>query len=129
MFRSQIAVAIYNALMSDISVAEGYGTAVAQENRQGTVLCSYPEMVIALRFMEDRGLNISKQCCKQITPQALVGANSIIMMSEPEFIPEWLLSYKYEFWEVPNPTHHTEKIVEDTHALLYEKILDFLLVS
>ena len=50
-------------------------------------------------------------------------------MSEPEYIPEWLKSYDYEFWKVPNPTSLTKKIVEETYDLLSKNISELLTKS
>jgi protein-tyrosine-phosphatase len=126
MFRSQYATAIYNQLANDGSVAEGYGTAVEQEGREGIILSSYPEMNLALDKMKKEGMDISGQHCHQITPQALEGASKIILMSEPEYVPDWLKNYEYEFWEVPNPVSHTPEIVDDVYNLLYKNVSTLL---
>jgi protein-tyrosine-phosphatase len=122
MFRSQMATAIYNDTVKDGSVAEGYGTAVQQEDREGRYLSSYPELALELQFMKEKGIDISDKQCRQVTPEALKGAPKIILMSEPEHVPDWLQNHPYEFWEVFNPTSLTPEIVENTYNLLREKI-------
>ncbi len=44
------------------------------------------------------------------------------MMSEPEFIPHWLNSYQWEYWEIPNPDFITAEIVDEVMDLLDKKI-------
>lgn len=126
MFRSQIATAIFNSLVNDGSSAEGYGTAAKQEEREGRLLSSYPELTLELSFMKEKGLDLSEKYCRQVTPESLVGATKIILMSEPEYTPTWISDYPYEFWNVGNPTSLSLPIVENTYNLLYEKILKLL---
>ena len=122
MFRSQLATAIYNHQSTDGSLAFGYGTNVAKGGGEGRKLSSFPELQLELEFMKEKGMDISNECCKQITPEALKDASKIILMSEPEYVPEWLKDYDYEFWEVSNPTTHTLKILQETYDLLSQKI-------
>jgi protein-tyrosine-phosphatase len=122
MFRSQIATAIYNHHNSDDSIAISCGTAIPEENRNGRKLSSYPELKLELDFMKRKGMDISDKYCTQVTPEALADVSKIILMSEPEYTPEWLKSYKYEFWEVPNPPDLTPETIEDTYRSLEENI-------
>ncbi len=127
MFRSQIAEAIYNRLAIDGSVSESYGTNVSARNGEGTVLSSCSVLDLELEFMKNKGMDISNNICKQITPELLKDNSKIIMMSEPEFIPEWIKSYPYEYWEIPNPEVHTPEILENVYNLLYKKITEQLI--
>ena len=121
-----MAVAIYNKMAKDGSVAEGYGTAAEIDGRVGKILSDFPELAPDLEFMKEKGMDISNFPCRQVTPESVEDASSIIMMAEVDSIPEWFKDYPYEYWTVFNPPEVTRKTTEDTYKLLYKKISDLL---
>ena len=131
-FRSQIAKALYNKMAKDGSFAESYGVAVEAEGREGDllsgdkILAEFPGFITYFEVMKNIGMDISSEHCLQIRPEFLKDAKKIIMMAEKDFIPDWLNEYKYEYWEIPNPSNVTAKITEDVIALLKEKILKII---
>jgi protein-tyrosine-phosphatase len=44
-----------------------------------------------IRFMEKEGLNVTENTRKQLTPEMIDKFDKIIIMAEPETIPEYLL--------------------------------------
>lgn len=123
MFRSPIAAALYNKLATDGSIAEAYGTAVAQEGRAGRFLTSYGGgMDKEIAYLQKEGMDLSNDFCKQVTPAVLEGVSKIIMMSEKEFIPEWLKHYEYEYWDIENPEILTQQKIESVYQLLKQKV-------
>jgi protein-tyrosine-phosphatase len=126
MFRSPMAVAIYNNMVKDGSVAEGYGTCAEIDGRVGKILSDFPELIPDLEFMMEKGINISNFPCRQVTPEYVEGVSKIIMMAEMDSIPDWFKDYPYEYWTVLNPLEVTRKTTEDTYELLYKKISDLI---
>ncbi|MEK7585829.1 MAG: hypothetical protein AAB477_01165 [Patescibacteria group bacterium] len=126
MYRSPIAVAIFNKLANDGSVAEGYGTAAEIDGRVGKKLSSFPELAPDLEFMKEKDMDISNFQCRQVTPESVKDASKIIMMAEVDSIPEWFKDYPYDYWTVPNPSVVTREITLDTYELLHQKISDLL---
>ena len=73
------------------------------------------------------GIDISNERCKQITPEALVGVDKIIIMAERESIPEWLNKYDFEYWDISYPPVLTSKgankMIENIRAKVSELIV------
>ncbi len=123
MFRSPIAKALFNQNPVPGWKAESYGTAVQAEGRQGIKLSQYgPGIRMTIAEMKKQDLDISNEFCNQILPEYIADKDKIIMMSEKEFIPEWLNTYQWEYWEVPNPDSITQEILEGVIALLSKNI-------
>ena len=121
-----MAVAIYNKMAKDGSVAEGYGTAAEMDGRVGKILSDFPELAPDLEFMKEKGMDISNFLCRQVTPESVKDASKIIMMAEIDSIPDWFKDYPYEYWEIPNPEVVTREITEDTFTLLKGKISNLI---
>lgn len=103
-FRSQIAKGLYNKSAKPGWVAESYGTVVQAEGLQGHPIKEYPGMVNTIEMLQkEEGVDISHEHAEQVTPEHLRGASKIVVMAEKEYIPEWLKSYEYEYWDVPQP--------------------------
>ena len=119
MHRSVVAMALYNALKKDDSFAESYGTWVDKEGRTGIKLSSYPQLAKFINELKNNySTDISDHVCTQVTPEALEGADHIIMIAEDYSIPDWLRKYKYVKWELPDPGNFTpEEVVEDIKGI------------
>jgi len=126
LFRSPIAKAIYNSLVKDGSHAESYGVIVSDLGYEGKKLVEFPSLSADIEVMKKHGMDISQEICKQLHPVDLEDVLKIIVMTEKEFIPEWLKKYNYEYWEIPNPDIVTIEVTEREFILLKDKILDNL---
>ncbi len=122
MFRSQIAKAIYNTLAKDSFIAESYGVSVAKLGYEGKKLSDFSQLSVLMETMKKHGMDISGEFCKQLHLKNLEGVSKIIVMAEKESILPWLMSYDYEYWEVPNEDADTADIVEDIILILRDKI-------
>ncbi len=124
MFRSQIAQAIFNSNPVLGWQAFSSGTAVAEEQREGVKLKDWKGgiQIMIDKIQERYGVDISDECCKQVTEESVKKADKIIMMSEKEFIPEWLAQYESEYWQIPNPDIVTPDIADTVIDLLDKKI-------
>jgi protein-tyrosine-phosphatase len=126
MLRSQMAEAIYNHLAKDGSVSESYGTSVFELGVEGMLLSSIPRLSTEIEFLKDKGMDISKIPCRQVTPETLKDASKIILMAKLDPGQEWINNYPYEYWEVPNPEEHTPETLKEVYDTLYPKILELL---
>ncbi len=53
--------------------------------------------------MREDGIEMSSNTRTSLTPKMLDDFDKVIVMVEPDRIPEWLSSNpKFEYWEVPN---------------------------
>lgn len=123
-FRSPIAKGIYNKLTNS-NCAESYGTCVTFQGRENKNLGIYPELKQVIQMTKNIGIDLSNEQCKQIYPEALIGIQKIILMAESD-VPDWLSTYKFEHWEIPNPTELDTQIIEQTINLLEMKIIALL---
>lgn len=92
--RSQIANAFFNKLSKkNKSISAG----VLVKDKEGEKL---PEFV--LKCMKEEGCNLSNEFRKQLTPEMVRWADKIIIMTEKENLPDYLISEdkKNIFWEV-----------------------------
>ena len=92
--RSQMANAFFNKLSKkNKSISAG---ALVNEKEGGPL----PEFV--LKCMEEEGYDLSNEVRKQLTPDMVKWADKIIIMTERENIPNYLIneSEKITFWEV-----------------------------
>jgi protein-tyrosine-phosphatase len=124
MFRSQVAKAIFNTDPVAGWEAISAGTAVQEENRQGIKLSEYGGgiQLIINEINKKYKKDISDEFCKQVTEDAVKSATKIIMMSEKEYIPEWLDNYEWEYWEIPNPNFITKDLADEIIEMLANKI-------
>ena len=122
-FRSPIAEGIFNHNPKNGWIACSYGTAVEEQKTQGLKLSESPyNLSIVIDEMKKLGIDISEKYCNQLFLEYLDDVNKVIVMTEIEFIPEWLAKKNYERWEIPNPETYTNENVEEVISLLTEKI-------
>ncbi len=95
--RSQVAEEIYNRL-SGAHTAESAGTKVVDSAK--TVVERKPAQGV-IEAMDSLGFDIRDNKRVQLTIEMLSGFNKVIVMAEPENIPDWLSnSPKYEYWKI-----------------------------
>jgi arsenate reductase len=110
--RSQAAMGLYNAIHSEKSESAGTITHlqdVALKNREGA------ENIV--QAMKEIGIDISHNKPRQITIEIVNDFDKVIVMAEPETIPDWLSnSPKTEMWTIQDAKDQnletTRKIVE-----------------
>lgn len=122
-FRSPIAEAIFNHNPKDGWKACSYGTAVEKQKLQGIRMNESPyKLDIVINELKKRDIDISDKYCDQLNPEYLIDVDKVIVMTEIEFTPTWLMKRNDERWEIPNPEILTEVIVKQIIDLLQDKI-------
>ena len=105
--RSQTAAALYNSLVSD-GHADSAGTKVGDE--EGQTLAERAKVSNGakevLQVMHELGMDLSRHTRKQVRPEQLAQYDKVIVMAEPDTIPDWLRqSDKFVYWDVPDPRY------------------------
>ena len=94
--RSQIAMAIYNQL--NVGLAGSAGTLVDLPGRR---LGEVPICKVILDVMGDEGFDISGNTTRQVTPEMASKFGKIVVMAEPQTIPDWLwVDPKFNLWTI-----------------------------
>jgi protein-tyrosine-phosphatase len=113
--RSQMAAALFNK-MSKIK-ASSAGTNVKEDEAQK--IKEIPLAKPVIESMKKEGIDVSENTRTQVTPEMLKNFDKVIVMAEPDSVPEYLSkSNKVEFWNIENPKGMDEKG--------YEKIISQL---
>lgn len=124
-FRSQIAEDIFNHLAKDDSIAISAGMDTLPEEH-GMLFYEYKNDKVknTMEAMKNHGMDISRKYAKPVTREMLAGADKIIFLTDnKEKIPEWLLGYPHENWEVENfPGAPTLEKSEEVITMLEDKI-------
>ncbi len=108
--RSQMAEAFYNQLTGSQD-AHSAGTRVADSGT--TVSTRGGENIIAV--MKELGIDVSGNIRAQIDEEETRHYEKVVVMAEPETIPEWLPKLpSYEYWEVSDPKGSS---LEDTRKI------------
>ncbi len=107
--RSQMAMEFYNKLHG--SGAESAGT-VVEPNQQR--LGDRPGARVAIEAMKELGIDMSENLSHQLNESDLNNYDRVIVMAEPETIPQWLRrSMKAKKWDVEDPKgHEIERVRE-----------------
>ena len=71
------------------------------ESRDGTKLIDTPGAEKVIEVLREEGIDWSGKTRTQLSPGMLKGIDRVIVMSEPEYIPEYLKNHpKMIYWEV-----------------------------
>lgn len=124
--RSQIAKALYNKLAKDGSIAYSYGTRVEAKGKQGVLISSAKGMNLTINELLKQGIDISGEYCDELKEEYLKNVDKIVVMTDKEYIPDWLNNYKYEYWEIIIPDYIDSKIANDVIESIKEKILKLI---
>ncbi len=122
-FRSQIAKGLFEHLCDGKFICESYGVVVKVAGDEGLKISSFPGMIDTINMLKEEGVDISNEICKQVTPEYLEGVHKIFVMSEREFIPDWLNKYNFEYWDIPNPPVITSAVAKNVIEMIKSKIL------
>jgi protein-tyrosine-phosphatase len=108
--RSQMAEIFYNELHPE-NPAISSGTKVFNKegvSQDGTKLEILDNCAELFESMDEIGIDLRPYVRTQLHPEMLEGMDQIIVMAEPETIPEWLLTHpKMVYWEVEDPKGKT----------------------
>lgn len=97
--RSQVAMEFYNRLTDSVD-ASSAGTRVDNIRTVGEKPLA-PPLIEAMRL---RGFDIASNLRNQIHESDLENFDKIIVMSEPQYIQDWLKnSPKYVYWDIEDP--------------------------
>ncbi len=99
--RSQIAAALF----SKYSGSKAFSAGTVVSGKEGQALREIPLAEPVIRFMKEEGIDISNNTRTQLTPEMIERFDKIIVMAEPETVPEYLSrnKKKVEFWNIEDP--------------------------
>ena len=129
--RSQMAEAIFK-LLNDKHEVSSAGTKVISpttgESRHGQLLKDTRGAENVLAALKERGVEVGENVRTQLNPEMVKSADKIVVMAEPETIPEYLAqSPKMTYWEVKDPKGTS---LEEHRAIMNqieELVKDFIL--
>ncbi len=80
-----------------------------------------------IRFMKKEGIDVSENTKTQLTPEMVQEFDKIIVMAEPETIPEYLSnSNKMEFWDIKDPKGMDDEGYERIISQIKSKLNHFI---
>ena len=121
--RSQMAAVLFTKY-SGIK-AFSAGTKVFEGENQKIKDIPLAEPVI--RFMKKEGIDVSENNRVQLTPEMVQEFDRIIVMAEPETIPEYLSnSNKMEFWDIEDPKAMDDEGYEKIISQIKSKLKQFI---
>ena len=123
--RSQMAEGIFNKLAEGKHQATSVGTQVirADANREGQKI-SDTQIIAVMKEIE---VDVSENIRNQLTPEMLEKVDKVIVMAQPESIPEYLKqSTKAIFWEIPDTYHVPLEFVRNVRNQLQVLIGDLI---
>lgn len=104
--RSQMAAAMFK-LLNDQHEVLSAGTRVISkegESRHGQSLQDLPAAENVISSLRDKGINVAENTRTQLNPDMVEWADKIVVMAEPEAIPDYLAkSLKTTYWSVKDP--------------------------
>jgi len=103
--RSQMAAALYNVLATDghadaagIRVGDAEGQTLGERAKESEGAQD------VLTAMEDLRVDLSHEKRKQLHKEQLADYDLVVVMSEPEIIPDWLeKADNAVYWDIPDP--------------------------
>ena len=121
--RSQMAAALFTKY-SGIK-AFSAGTKIFEEENQKIKDIPLAEPVI--RFMKKEWIDVAENARIQLTPKMVQEFDKIIVMAEPETIPEYLSnSSKMEFWDIEDPKGMNDEGYEKIISQIKSKLNQFI---
>lgn len=105
--RSQMAEVIFKLLNNKHDVSSA-GTKVVSpttgESRHGQLLKDTKGAESVLIALKERGVEVAENVRTQLNPEMVEWADKIVVMAEPETIPDYLArSSKTVYWEIKDP--------------------------
>ena len=123
--RSQTAAALFNKYFPE-SHADSAGTNVEKPGETIAGRAEYSDgakNVIA--SLAEEGIDISRSIRTQVTEEMLEGYDKVVVMAEPESIPDWLSNHpKYEYWHIDDPRYKGLEETKKTQELIKKKVIE-----
>ncbi len=107
--RSQMGMEFYNKLHGN--GAESAGTIVEPDKQR---LGDRPGARVVIEAMRELGIDMRNNISSQLTESRLKDYDKVIVMAEPETIPQWLRdNHKSIIWDIEDPKgHEIERVRE-----------------
>lgn len=127
--RSQTAAALFNKYRtSDDVVAESAGVRVEKPGETIAERMEYSDgakNVVAC--LTEEGIDILTHTRKPVERDRLDDYARIIVMAEPELVPDWLSSHpNYEYWYVEDPRYKGLEETKKTQELIKSKVFELI---
>ena len=118
--RSQMAEAIFNNLSKGKDGATSAGTIVKKDRHRVTD-------PFITEIMKEIDIDISEKIRNQLTPEIVEESDRIIVMAQPESIPEYLKDNKKAiYWEVPDPHLQSIEFARGVRKKIQLKVNEFI---
>ena len=116
-----MAEAIFNSLVTTDHIATSAGTKVGEF--EGQKLKDYAGAARALAALQEIGIDWSGHERNQVTPAMADEADKVIVMAEPETIPQWLSEHsKFTYWEIMDAWDEEFSTVQNIRNIVKAKV-------
>jgi protein-tyrosine-phosphatase len=127
--RSQMAEAAFKKLTSGYEVLSA-GTKVVNkegESQHGKSLNDLPGAERVLVSIKDKGFDAENLIRTQLDPEMVAWADKIVVMAEPETVPDYLRQTdKAEYWDILDPKGTDQSIHDETMEKIEVLVKDFI---
>ena len=121
--RSQMAEVLFNKL----SKHKSYSAGIKVNEKEGQKIKDLLSASLVIESMKDEGIDVSNNLRKQLKPEMLNKFDKIIVMAEPEVIPDYLINKDHvEFWTVKDPKGMDKKEHEKVVKQIKNLVRDFI---
>ncbi len=127
--RSQMAAALFSKFVPGYEVISAGTRVVDKEgnSRDGQKLKDLPAAEYVIACMAEEGVDVRENVRRQLTPEMVAGADKIIVMAEPETIPDYLKgSPNAEYWDVIDPKGESLEMHKRIKEEIKEKLSELM---
>lgn len=127
--RSQMAASLFGKLAPGHEVISAGTHVVDKEgnSRDGQKLKDLPAAEYVITCMVEEGVDVRENLRRQLTPEMVAGADKIIVMAEPETIPDYLKdSPNAEYWNVVDPKGQSLEIHKEIKEEIRGKLSELM---
>ncbi len=113
--RSQVAEALFNLRSRHKATSAGVGVVenMLQLNVVSIILKDAAPAPHAIRFMMEKGLDVSENLRDQMTPEMVEAADLVVAILDPDQKVEYLTQAKnVEFWDLQDPVGQTQTFAD-----------------
>ncbi|RJQ15883.1 low molecular weight phosphatase family protein [Candidatus Woesearchaeota archaeon] len=124
--RSQMAAALF----TQYAGIKAFSAGIKVFENENQKLKDHPLAKPVITLMKKEGLDVSQNKRTQVTQKMLSHFDKIIVMSEPEIIPEYLSKNKNtEFWNIQDPQGMDDKGYEKVAAQIKANVKAFIALN
>jgi protein-tyrosine-phosphatase len=121
--RSTMAAALFTKYLGIKAFSAGIKVLENENQKIEEIVLAEP----VIRFMKKEGINVAENTRTQLTPEMISEFDKIIVMAEPEIIPEYLSKNdKVEFWGIEDPKGMDDKGYEKIISQIKSKLKQFI---